>query len=448
VGSCAASASTGVTSAMEVPTPGRERELTVEPKYQYLVGIDWATEKHDVCVLDLQGHVVARRVVEHRGDALRSWFDELLKLAEGQPERLAIGIETPRGALVESLVERGFHVYSLNPKQLDRFRDRHNVAGAKDDKLDAFVVGDSLRTDRKCYRRVRVDDPLIIQVRELSRASDDLTVELGRLSNQLREQVHRLLPQLLTLCSAADEPWLWDLLTLISDGAEPTRIRATQVDRILKVHRIRRLATGEVLAVLREPPPWTTPGTQLAVRAHIGLLLPRLRTALEQSRDCERQIEMLLDELAGPEPAEGEIREHRDVRVLQSLPGAGKVVVATMLAEASQPLAERDYQTLRAHSGLAPVTKASGKRSKNCAIVTMRHACNDRLRNAFFHWARVAITIDDRSRDLYQRHRQKGQTLGRALRSVGDHLLRVLMAMLKSRTLFDASRAIAPAGTA
>src|SRR6185436_13875604 len=388
-----------------------------------------------------QGHVVSRHVVEHRGDALRAWFDELLKLAEGHPERLAIGIETPRGALVESLVERGFHVYSLNPKQLDRFRDRHNVAGAKDDKLDSFVVGDSLRTDRQCFRRVRVDDPVIIQVRELSRASEDLTVEIGRLSNQLREQVYRLLPQLLTLCPAADEPWLWDLLTLIAGGAEPTRIRPTQVERILKVHRIRRLTAEEILALLREQPPWTTPGTQLAVRAHIGLLMPRLRTALEQSRDCERQIKMLLDELAGPPAAEGEIREHRDVRILQSLPGAGKVVVATMLAEASQPLAERDYQSLRSQAGIAPVTKASGKRSKHRAIVTMRYACNDRLRAAFFHWARAAVTLDERSRDLYARHRQQGQTLGRALRSVGDHLLRILIAMLKSRTLFDANRA-------
>jgi transposase len=414
---------------------------TVEQPYEYLVGIDWATEKHDVCVLDPQGHVVSRHVVEHRGDALRAWFDELLKLAEGHPERLAIGIETPRGALVESLVERGFHVYSLNPKQLDRFRDRHNVAGAKDDKLDSFVLGDSLRTDRQCFRRVRVDDPLIIQVRELSRASDDLSVELGRLSNQLREQVYRLLPQLLTLCPAADEPWCWDLLTLIAGGADPTRIRPTQVERILKVNRIRRLEAEEVLTVLREQPPWTTPGTQMAVRAHIGLLVPRLRAAWEQSRDCERQIKRLLEELAGPAAVEGEIREHRDVSILQSLPGAGKIVVATMLAEASQPLADRDYQTLRSQAGIAPVTKGSGKRSKQRAIVTMRLACNGRLRDALFHWARVAVTLDERCRALFCRHREHGQTLGRALRSVGDHLLRILVAMLKSRTLFDPNQA-------
>jgi transposase len=51
---------------------------------------------------------------------------------------------------VEVLVERGFHVFAVNPKQLDRFRDRHMVAGAKDDRRDALVLADSLRTDQPC----------------------------------------------------------------------------------------------------------------------------------------------------------------------------------------------------------------------------------------------------------------------------------------------------------
>lgn len=422
---------------MEVPTSGKESGSNMDAAYRYFVGIDWATEKHDACVVSPQGKVVLERQIAHTADALGAFFDELMKLVEGRPEQVAIGIETPRGAVVESLVERGFHVYALNPKQMDRFRDRHTVAGAKDDSLDSFVLGDSARTDLSCFRRVLVDDPVIIQLRELSRASADLTVELGRLSNQLREQVHRLMPQLLALSGAADEPWLWDLLELISSGAEPARIRPTQVERILKNNRIRRLEAGEVLAELRKPSPWTTAGTQQAVRAHIRLLLPRLRLALQQSRDCERQIQLLLDELAAQQPADEKKREHRDVTILQSLPGAGRVVVATMLAEASQPLAERNYHALRAQTGIAPVTKSSGKRSKKNAVVHMRRACNDRLRNACFFWARAAVIHDDAAKAHYAAFRQHGKSHGRALRGVADRLLRILFAMLESCTLYD-----------
>src|SRR5215813_1944909 len=92
----------------------------------------------------------------------------------GQAKPTRSACSTRRGAVVETLVERGFHVYAINPKQLDRFRDRHSVAGAKDDRRDAFVLGDSLRTDRDCFRRVRLDDPVVIQVRELSRVDEDL----------------------------------------------------------------------------------------------------------------------------------------------------------------------------------------------------------------------------------------------------------------------------------
>src|SRR5207247_9053952 len=81
-------------------------------------------------------------------------------LADGGPERIAVAIEGPRGPVVETLLERGFHVFAINPKQLDRFRDRHSPAGAKDDRRDGFVLADSLRTDRPAFRQVHVHAPL------------------------------------------------------------------------------------------------------------------------------------------------------------------------------------------------------------------------------------------------------------------------------------------------
>jgi len=107
-----------------------------------------------------------------------------------------------------------------------------------------------------------------------------------------------------------------------------------------------------------------------------------------------------------------------------------------MLAEASQPLAERNYHALWAHGGIAPVTKQSGKR----AHVMMRHGCDGRLRNAFYHWARVSTQVDPHRRAQYAALRQRGHTHGRALRSVVDRLLRILVAMLKSATLYDPNR--------
>lgn len=406
-------------------------------KYRFYVGIDWATEAHQVCVMDADRRVLEEFVVEHSGKALGELADSLSKRADGDSGCIAVAIEVPRGAVVETLVERGFQVFSINPKQLDRFRDRHSVAGAKDDRRDAFVLADSLCTDEHCFRRVRIDDPLVIQIRELARIDDDLRGEKNRLCNRLRGQLHRYYPQMLRLSSSVDEPWFWTILEKAPTPSAGARLAPAKVKRILREHRIRRLDAKEVIAELRKPTLYVAPGTPEAAVAHIELLLPRLRLVHDQRKALARRIEHLLACLDGEDADEDQIREHRDVKIIRSMPGVGRVVAATMLAEASQPLAERDYHSLRSLAGVAPVTRASGKRSGRRASVAMRRGCNHRLRNAIYHWARVAVQRDALSRASYAALRARGHTHGRALRSVGDRLLRILMAMLTSGTLYD-----------
>ena len=416
----------------------------MEQAYRKYVGIDWATQAHQVCVIDGEGCILEERSVEHAGSAMAQFVEWLARISDGDPSTTAIAIETPRGAIVEVLVERGFHVFAVNPKQLDRFRDRHTVAGAKDDRRDAFVLADSLRTDQPRFRRVVVDDPLTIQIRELSRIDEDLRQEANRLQNRLREQLHRFFPQMLRISPAVDESWVWALVELAPTPAAAARLRKVAVQRLLRAHRIRRLSADDVINELKTPALQVAPGAVEAASAHIALLLPRLRLVHGQRADCGRRIEALLDKLAPAGDAEGQKCEHRDVRILRSLPGVGRVVAATMLAEASQPLAERNYHALRAHGGIAPVTKQSGKR----AHVVMRRGCDARLRNAFYHWARVSTQVDGHSRAQYAALRQRGHTHGRALRSVADRLLRILVAMLKSATLYDPNRPrrVPPAG--
>src|SRR5262249_15119323 len=136
----------------------------------------------------------------------------LMARAQGDPATVAPRIEVPRGALVDLFVERGLPVYAINSKQLDRFRDRFTAGGTKDDRRDALVVGDSARTDPPAVRQVRLDHPVIIQMREWSRIDEDLGNELARVTNQLRDLVYRSAPGLLAVCPAADEPWFWSLL--------------------------------------------------------------------------------------------------------------------------------------------------------------------------------------------------------------------------------------------
>ena len=126
---------------------------------RWFVGIDWAAEEHCICLVDAEGERVAERNVTHDGAGLSELCSWLIERTKAQPVQIAVAIETPRGPVVEALLERGFAVFAINPKQLDRFRDRFTVAGAKDDSRDAHVLGDALRTDRQALRRLSPIEP-------------------------------------------------------------------------------------------------------------------------------------------------------------------------------------------------------------------------------------------------------------------------------------------------
>jgi len=402
----------------------------------WYVGIDWGSENHAVCLVDATGQHREERRVAHRAEAVQACLDWMLASTGSRPAQIGVAIETPRGALIDACLARGFLVFAVNPKQLDRFRDRHTVAGAKDDRRDAWVLADSLRTDPAAFQAVHQEDPVVVQLRELSRAEDDLDADFRRLANQLRAQIHRLAPDLLALCPAADEPWFWALLDLAPTPTAQRRLTRARVDHVLRTHRIRRWTGADVVERLQRPAFPHAPGVVEAVEAQIRLILPRLDLVHAQRRAVGRQLEALLQQLRDRPRDPDERGEHRDIAILESLPGVGRKVAVTMLAEAAAPLAHRDYARLRAHLGTAPVTTASGKRR----AVSMRHACNRRLRWAAYHWGRASVQHDAASAAYYRDLRARGHRHGRALRSVVDRWLRILMAMLRQNTLYDASR--------
>lgn len=405
--------------------------------FEWFLGVDWGSETHALCLLDAQGRVRGTRTVAHTSQAVHEALQWVREQTGAAPAAIAVGIETPRGVLVDTVIEVGFSVFALNPKQLDRFRDRFTAAGAKDDERDAQVLADALRTDRRAFRRVRPDDPLIIQLREVTRLRADLQEDEGRLANRLRDQLYRVDAAWLALSAAADEPWLWAILADAPNPASWAQLPRRRVAAVLRAHRMRRISADAVLEQLRQPRLTVAAGVTEAVATRIEALVPQLQVIYVQRLTAERRIDHLLERLAIVEEPEAEPREHRDVEILQSLPGVGRIVTATMLTEATGPLADRDYPTLRAHAGAAPVTKRSGKRA---FFVHMRYACKRRLRQALYHWSRTSIQRDATARAYYDGLRKRGHSHARALRSVADRWLRILVAMLKTRTLYNPSR--------
>jgi len=405
---------------------------------RWYAGVDWASESHHLFLTDGDGRRIGERVFKHGGEGLAEMAAWLMATSgAGEPGQVSIAIEIPHGPVVETLIERGFAVHAINPKQMDRFRDRFTLAGAKDDSRDAEVMASALRTDARCFRRLAAADPIVIELREHSRIAEDLGAERTRLTNRMRELLWRYFPAMLELDSDLGAEWLLDLWDIAPTPDKAARTREATIAKLLKRHRIRRFDAAHVLAVLRQPPVQVAPGTREAASAHIETLIARIRLTNQQIRQTHGRLDALTAQLASAEETEpGQAKQH-DVEILASLPGVGRIVLATLLAEAWDALQRRDYAALRSLTGVAPVTKRSGK---SCSVVR-RQACHDRLANAMYHWARVAVQHDPRSRAKYAALRSRGHSHGRSLRSVADRLLNVACAMLKAGTPFNPSLA-------
>jgi len=134
----------------------------------WFAGVDWGSEKHQACLLDAQGSIVGEQEFTHSGKGLAElahWIQSTVGVASS----VVIAIEVSHGPVVDVLIDRGFAVHAINPKQLDRLRDRFSLAGAKDDRRDAYVLADGLRTDKHLFRLLQIVDPRLMELRAWSR---------------------------------------------------------------------------------------------------------------------------------------------------------------------------------------------------------------------------------------------------------------------------------------
>jgi len=362
----------------------------LETEYKWFVGIDWGDQSHQVCVLDRNRRKIGERSIKHDGEGIGELMSWVRAIVAGEPATMAAALEVPHGPIVEALLACGIAVFAINPKQVDRFRDRYTVNGAKDDRRDAYVIAMSLATDPHAFKKLSLESAFTLRVRELSRTLDDLNSERRRLSNQLRDLLVRYFPEVLALCPAADEPWLWALLALTPLPGKAKRLSATRIEAVLQMHGIRRISPADVRNVLQRDSLQIAPQSAAATAEHVRILIPLLQAFDIQYRHVFATLKSLMNEVS----ANQECEEHRTITLMRSLPGIGVVVSTTLVAEAGPVLAQADGRAFRCYAGVAPITKQSGK---SCRVL-MRYGCNLRMREACYHWARTSVQRDANSR--------------------------------------------------
>lgn len=392
--------------------------------FLFYIGIDLGNTHHAVCIVDGARKVIKQKKVSND----RSVIELITEVCSpGDTSQIAVALEDKNNVVVDVLASLGFSVFTVNPKQVDRFRDRHSVAGAKDDRRDALVLATSLATDPTAFRAVAApnanDVVLSGKLQEVERLDD----EHRRLSNQLRAAILRFFPALLALCDAADERWFWALALMLGDAQSAAQVEKSAIKQLLKEHRQRKVTVEKVSDVVARRHLRPSDAVCLMGREKVGYIVQQLRLVDEQRKTMKAQLNAVQEAMKSADQA-----VPSDVDILRSMPGIGPKVTAALMGYAGPLLRSGELSILRGMCGVAPVTKRSGKSH----LVTMRHACTAALREAMFHAANAAAVHDDHFKRLYVGLAAKGHKHARILRGIGDRMLHIVVAMFRSRSLY------------
>jgi len=387
------------------------------------VGDDWAEVHHDVHLMNEAGDRLASRRLPEGLEGIRG-FHELVAGLVGDPGEVVVGIETDRGLWVHALAAAGYEVYAINPLAVSRYRDRHNVAGAKSDAGDAKLLADLVRTDRHNHRPIAGDSPDAEAVKILARGHQTLIWARNRHTNQLRHALREYYPAALeAFADLADR----DTLAVLGRALTPTlgaRLSINQIRSALaRGGRQRNLdrRAGEIQTALRSE--------QLAAPTAVAqAFAATTKATIEIIVEMNRQITDLETTLAE------DFEQHPDADIYLSLPGLGVILSARVLGEfGDDPDRYATAKSRRNYAGTSPLTIASGKKR----AVLARHVRNRRLYDAIDQWAFCAITNSPGCRAYYDQRRAAGDLHHQALRTLGNRLVGILHGCLRHHTLYN-----------
>jgi transposase len=388
-------------------------------------GLDWATHVHALCVIDEHGAVLDRLQVANDAAGLRDLLGKLRGFAS-QAAQLAIAIERPSGLLVDTLVEAGYPVVPIHPNVVKATRPRYRSHGAKSDASDAYLLADLLRTDGARFALLKPQSDAIRALRALVRGRDDLVATRVQLANQLRSLLESFWPGAAALFAEIDSP-----IALAFVQRYPTPQAATPLGEkrlaafLAQHHYCGRRSPSALLERLRAAPAGHCEALELdakgeLARARAGTLEPLVAQIAQLSSRLEHTV-----------------AELPDGRILMSLPRAGRVCAAQILAELGD-VRERfsSDDQLAAEAGVSPLTYQSGKSRS----VAFRWACNHRLRRAITCLADNSRHASRWAASVYAAARARGCDHPHAVRILARAWTRVLWRLWTDRTTYDPGR--------
>ncbi|GAC1627496.1 MAG: IS110 family transposase [Ktedonobacteraceae bacterium] len=395
------------------------------------IGVDWADQKHDALALDEVGRKLGVIRVAHTAEGLSkldAWLVQLL--GEADKEQMACIVETNHGLLIAFLLERGWPVYPVNPRTVDRKR---SASGAKTDAIDAYLLAKTGRADFADLHRLIPDSEKVAELKGLTRDQDSLIQMQTRLVNQLTACLKDYYPVALELFAKLQQHSTLLFLQTYPTLEAAQAASVEQISQVLKAagHTTASKVAPKIFEHLHQPSLQANAVT-IRTKSRLALdLVAQLLPLVVQLTEYDREIEQLF-------------LSHEDNEVFLSLPRAGKRLAPRLLAEiGDDPSRYESAASLQALGGTSPVLFQSGNYSKP----HRRQGCIKPLRNALHQFAWQSTLSEPWAAGYYKRKRAEGKSHSVAVRALSNVWVRIIFAMLSTHTpyvsaIFETARTL------
>jgi transposase len=388
------------------------------------LGIDWANDKHDLCLLDATTHTKEFFRLAHKPEVLDAFLRQLRLRYPQQP--IAVGVEQARGPLLFALLKYDFlTLYPIHPTTLARYREAFSPSRAKDDPTDAAYAAELLHQHRDRLTAWTPDDATTRTIQLLVEQRRRLVNDRTRLTNRLTAVLKAYFPQALTWLPDLDTELACAFLTRWPTLTALQKSRVATIAQFFRSHHSHGAVLERRLSEIKTALPLVTDTAVIAASTLlVSALVPQLQATLQAIAAHEKEIER-------------RCAAHPDFDIFASLPGAGKVFAARLLAACgTQRERFAEAQALACFSGVAPVIERSGQ---SC-WTRWRYFCPKFLRQTFVEFAGQSIPFCGWAKAFYHLQRSRGKGHAAALRALAFKWIRIIWKCWQSRTAYDEAR--------
>jgi len=385
------------------------------------IGIDWSEQKHNICFMNEAGGAIVEIEIKHKAEGFLALDEMRAKLGVRREDSL-VGIETSHNLLVDYLVEKGYVVYVLAPAKVKGSQSRRGVAGAKDDRKDARLIADIVRTDHAQMGTWEPQGKLVQQMRAKVSLITFLTHSCVRYSNRLRAVLLRYYPAALKIFSSTHTKIALAFIRAYSDPDLAAKLTLEEFKAFLKQnHSMRSNWVSTYFTRLKSPMPASSAHLTATYQSEAVLLAGLLADSLAEKDREIKELTKLYE-------------QHPDAYIFKSLPAAGLFLEPALLAKLGDHRSQfPTAAVLQAIAGSSPITRQSGKHRS----VQFRKACDRELRFISQQWAKASVRSCDWAKTYYLAVYRRSHSKNGAYRCLANRWLAILWKLWQSGQTYD-----------